>query len=284
MQQINYSSLEHHDERSKYASPAIAATIGVITLIVAIVGPLYFPDFILSIDTLVTLLGLVLFVVFVILLYRLVYDTQIRRDKLLRAFAADNQFTFTSQKPVMGSWYIPEFISTSALLSPGYRLSPRSDMILTGVYDGVSFSLTVVGMYWSRPGQRAGVSYFGTIIIHAETLSGLPHIIALSKSMGRLLSSLNTEVIKDPAWQSCLVGWEANARYDMYTNLDDSRTATENETVSRLLADIHTLTESDVEINKGDLYIIDIDGIEYTQEGLQSVFNKIAVAARYLKK
>ncbi|MET1032893.1 MAG: hypothetical protein ABWX94_00135 [Candidatus Saccharimonadales bacterium] len=284
MQQINYSSLEHRDKRSKYASPAIAAMIGVIALMIMIAGPLYFSDFFLSIDVLVMLLGLVLFAAFVILLHRLMHATQIRRDKLLRAFAADNQFTFTRQRSIMGGWYIPEFISTSALLSPGYRLSPRSDMMLTGTYEGVSFSLTVVGMYWSRLGQRAGVSYFGTIIIHAETLGDLPHIIALSKSTSRLLSSLNTEVIKDPAWQSRLVGWEANARYDIYAKIDGMRTNANGPTISRMLADIHTLTESDVEINGSDLYIIDIDGIEYTQEGLQSVFNKIAVAARYLKK
>ncbi|MET0979844.1 MAG: hypothetical protein ABWX90_01145, partial [Candidatus Saccharimonadales bacterium] len=237
MQQINYSSLEHRDKRSKYASPAIAAMIGVIALMIMIAGPLYFSDFFLSIDVLVMLLGLVLFAAFVILLHWLMHATQIRRDKLLRAFAADNQFTFTRQRSIMGGWYIPEFISTSALLSPGYRLSPRSDMMLTGTYEGVSFSLTVVGMYWSRLGQRAGVSYFGTIIIHAETLGDLPHIIALSKSTSRLLSSLNTEVIKDPVWQSCLVGWEANARYDIYAKMDGMRTNTDNPTISRMLAD-----------------------------------------------
>lgn len=282
MKQINYASLPRNDIRRSYTTPLIAVVCGVLAITIMLIGPLLFPVLLLQLDGLVTLVGLVLFGVFIILLHRYFYETQIARDRLLRAFAKDNDFSFHSYKPSIGMGRIPDFTSHSSLLSPGYRLTPRSNMKLEGVYAGIDFSVTIVGMYWSRPGNRAGVSFYAVIRIHSGKLQMLPHIVALSKTSGRLLSSLNADLVKDGAWQQFTLGWEANARYDIYAYANNTLNVGQGDTFSMMLAEIHTLSGSDIEVNKGEMYIIDIGGIDYTQEGLQTVFNKIAIAAKYL--
>lgn len=288
MKSINYTALNNQSvkRRKTISGPIAALLIGTVTLMVTLIGPLFLSDILFAADTFITLTGLVLFVVFVMLLCRHIYDIRSKRDKLLRAFTSDNNFRFKSHPPGIFADYNTQFKSNSSLLSAvrtfNYIVTSRSTMTLAGIYAGLDFSITVVEMHRSRRGDTPTVSFFGTITLHSDKLQSHPHMIALSKSTGRLTSTLNTEVIEKDAWQSCLIGWEADAKYDMYIAPGQGSNDMSDQYFSEMLSRIHSIDGSDVEINEGCLYIIKTDGIKYTTDGLQAVFDKIAAAAKCL--
>jgi hypothetical protein len=285
MQEINYSSLPVGESHKKSSRRAVfeAALTGLISIVVIVGGMLLFKSSLASLDTLITALDVLLFVVFVVLLWLYFYGTQLKRDKLLRRFAADNQFTFQSYGPYFGKTGAPHFDSDSTLLSEihrfGYHKQAQSNMTLSGVYRGLNFSLSIVSMSAQRSGSEGSVTFFGVITITSDKFHNLPHVIALSKSGNRLTSALNFNAVDSPEWRQELLGWQADAYYDVYTN--------ENKTISddkmpNVLANIHQLDGSDVEINQGKLYVITIDGIDYTQEGMAMSFKGLdAVADAY---
>lgn len=287
MQEINYSSLKRREDSKPGAVtlPIGAALIGLMTIVLIILPMLLLPGLMQSMDYVATVCIIILVPVFVLLIYRVFYDAQIKRDKLLRAFAKDNNFIFHSQKPIWWRDTTPEFTSSSSLLSSyrniGRNLTARSDMALSGDYRGVHFTVTIVSMFWMRANKFGG-AFYETIIINSEKLADLPHIIALSKLQDRIGNSLNERALKDPGWQTAIVDWQANAWYDIHIHSDGQNTDLKNSTISKMMADIHEVNKSDIEINDGALYIIKMDGIEYTQEGLRTIFDKVGVVARAL--
>jgi hypothetical protein len=280
MQEINYSSLPAGKSRKKSSRRAVFEAIltGAISIVVIVGGMLLFESTLASLDTLIIVIGILLFVVFIVLLWSYIYGTQLKRDNLLRRFASDNQFALQSYGPYFGKTAIPNFDSNSMLLSEvrklDYHKQAHSNMTLSGIYRGISFSVSNVGMYWQRSGNRAGVTFFGVIVVTSDKLHDLPHMIALSKSGNRLTSALNFDVIDGLEWQQELLGWRSDAYYDIYTN---EHGIFSDDKLSDVLASIHKIDGSDIEINQGKLYVITIDGIDYTQEGMAVIFKKLDV-------
>lgn len=280
VQDINYRSLQTKTaDISKDPWIAMGLGLGAIVFIVGIV--LLFSEYLAVVENIVILGGFLLLSILFVLIYYIIYDVQLKRNKLLRAFARDNNFTFTSFPPIFGRDYVPAYVSSSLLLSGvrriGYAVWPRSNMSLRGTYDGLNFTITIVGMHWAANRNKSGVSFFQTVVLHSDALSDSPHLIALSKISDRLTSSLNIEVVDAPAWQSVVLGWEASARYDIYT--DDAQNVMELPNLSRAMARVHVIDGSDIEIVDSDIYLIKIDGIDFSEEGFRPIFEKISAIA-----
>jgi hypothetical protein len=281
---INYRSLRS-SVVYKPQDPWITVGVSVAATAILVVATLLYVKYPVVGENAIIVAGLLLFLAFVVLLYYMIYDVQIKRNKLLRAFARDNNLTFKSTSPALGNDYIPRFVSSSSLLSGirtlHYVVTPRSNMSLRGSYRGIVFNITIVVMYCVRRGNKAGVSFFQTIVIRSDALREFPHIIALSKLAERAFSALNTDTLQASPWQPALVGWEANAMYDIYSDTMRSDRL-KDQMLSSMLARIHSVDESDVEITDSDIHVIKIDGIDFTEEGFRPIFEKIAIIAEKL--
>jgi hypothetical protein len=209
----------------------------------------------------------------VIILMALAERTSAR--KIIRAFAADNDFTFTTPTPRDQSIIYRSYSFSDDVLAESNRIAGQLFWRLEGSYNKTPFAIERIETYSTIRTYRRLPHYITVLEIPVRHQS--PKLACCSHDLAGGVTIFDSpNIIPSQAWLPFSFVKLADAFYSSYF-IDEAEAEVpfDTESIGKFLFDLAKETSCDVEISDGKLFIFFNGGFPFTRESFERFFHII---------